>query len=98
MTAKQAKDLSLEVWRYLRDHPEIQRKRYLPDKIYSKIGLMICECPLCEYYCQVSCSHCILDSECSSDGSYEKWLKAKTKKTRAKYADKFVKKIESWEI
>jgi hypothetical protein len=48
MTKQEAKELSLEVWRYLAEHPEIQMKRYLPDEIWDKIKDMACACPLCE--------------------------------------------------
>ena len=37
ITKKRTKKLSLEVWGYLKDHPEIKNKNYLPSKIISKI-------------------------------------------------------------
>jgi hypothetical protein len=37
MTEKMAKELSLEVWRYLAEHPEIFSKHELPSRLWGKI-------------------------------------------------------------
>jgi len=48
MTKQEAKELSLEVWRYLAEHPEISSKANLPEPLFDKIKVMMNQCPLCE--------------------------------------------------
>ena len=50
LTKKRAKAILIEVWTYQRDHPEIEYKQNLPEKIYKKIEGMEGECPWCEIY------------------------------------------------
>jgi hypothetical protein len=50
MTKKEAKELSLKVWRYLAEHPETARKRDLPGELYGAIRNLSCACPLCELF------------------------------------------------
>jgi hypothetical protein len=52
MTYKEAKGLSLEVWRNLEEHPEIDRKYDLPNRLYARIKIRDCRCPLCELLLQ----------------------------------------------
>lgn len=48
MTNQEAKELTLEVWKYFRDHPEIENKPDLPKELFKKIDNLTCLCPLCE--------------------------------------------------
>ena len=48
MTNQKAKDLTIEVWQYLADHPKIKYKADLPKKLWNKIKFLTCQCPLCE--------------------------------------------------
>ena len=48
MTKKDAKELTLEVWRYLMWHPWLVEKQQIPNKIYQKIVNLKNRCPLCE--------------------------------------------------
>jgi hypothetical protein len=94
MTLKEAIELSLEVWRYLAEHPEIKRKNCLPKVLYSKIENMRGYCPLCACgfwkKTDKTCPDCPLYFE--KDGSlincdmtghpYRVWLAAATVKTR----------------
>lgn len=91
-TKKWAKKLSLEIWTYLRDHPEITRKNELPKKLWNKIKNLYCFCPLCNI-----ASYCVLCplNDCSD---YKLWYHAKTNKTRAKYAGMIVDKIDAWKV
>lgn len=47
MTERVAKNISLEIWGYLKDHPEKYGKKWLPSEIYLAIKDMDYECPLC---------------------------------------------------
>lgn len=98
MTKKYAKKLSLEVWEYLRDHPEIKCKRDLPSRLYKKIELLSCNCPLCELFIEDDCMNCPLE-ECFSGASFfDKWGRSTRKSNRARHASKIVEKIKAWEI
>ena len=97
MTAQKAKELSLEVWRYLVEHPEIKLKSFLPDKILSKVRRCAFACPLCELFnTPVGCNGCPL-KVCNKRGAFfYRWQKSRTEKTRKLYAQKIVKAIEAW--
>jgi len=107
-TKKWAKELSLEVWEYLRDYPEITRKEALPKKLYDKIKYLRRECPLCEYLTSViyntclplnnrPCKFCPLES-CNENTLYQKWYSSKTKESRSIYSGLIVDKIRAWDI
>lgn len=98
MTGKQAKELSLEVWTYLRDHPEIERKRWLPSELYDKIEHLTCRCPLCDYL-EHACYNCPLEY-CGPGSDFYDWHTAEVndKTLRQKAAANIVKKIEDWEV
>jgi hypothetical protein len=107
MYKRQAKKLSLKVWGYFKDHPEIKSKDELPEKLYLKILGLYNYCPLCElfYYKDddaVICSKCPLgggETNCYQiDGLYYKHSQAKTNKSRQKYATLIYDKINSWNI
>lgn len=93
MTKKQAKKLCIEVWEYLRDHPEIKVKCELPGKIWVKIEDLACRCPLCEI---LDCDACPLQR--CTPGLFAKWTRAETDKTRAKYASAIVEKVKAWKV
>jgi hypothetical protein len=104
MTKQEAKELTLEVWRYLAEHPEIEYKMYLPDSLYEKVKFLECECPLCEMFyapCARECSGCPLSGEgyyCSDgDQTYDRWCHAKTNKERKEAAEEIVRRTEAWE-
>jgi hypothetical protein len=110
---RDAKKLSLEVWAYLRDHPEIYDKEDLPDKLYTKISHFEDHFPLCDLFrkiCDSSCFCCKIFgccdgcplsdiSHCIRRSSYfRKWQDAITDKTPTKYASLIHDAIEGWEI
>ena len=98
ITAKKAKKLTLEVWRYLRDHPEICEKKDLPDNLYKKIKSFICECPLCEAFKNVPCNNCPLKYCETRSKVFSDWKWAKTDKARQQAAAKIVELVEAWEV
>ena len=103
-TLQAAKDLSLEVWRYLAKHPEIVHKIGLPRGLYQKIMELRCECPICEVL--ENCVECPLGGVlggvsywCLAAGHpFERWLHATTNKERQEAAEEIVRLIEAWEV
>jgi hypothetical protein len=108
MTEKRAKELSLEVWRYLAEHPTIARKDDLPKKLWKKIRVLESSCPLCElfeYDCRsAAMAKCplLLAKECcfKIDSLWEKWRGScfSDTETRREAAAGIIKIIEGWEV
>ncbi len=59
LSAKEARSLTLKVWKYLYKHPEIKAKSDLPPHIKDKIIKLSSQCPLCHYF-KMQCSLCPL--------------------------------------
>ena len=102
ITPQEAKELTLEVWRYLMDHPEISKKKYLPDELRKKIECCRSDCPLCELFYDkfrryINCIQCPLKSCLLSDTAYEQWRLSVDPQTRQQAAAKIVALIEAWE-
>jgi hypothetical protein len=95
MTAIEAKELSLEVWGYLRDHPDIARKVHLPPYLFEKIKDMCFCCPLCEYF-NKGCGECPLDG-CSMGSLFAKWKEAIGADARRAAAQAIYDRIAAWE-
>ena len=98
-----AKRLTLKVWRYLRDHPEIRRKQYLPEKLYRKIRFLNYICPLCELFEATQfdhkfCFNCPLDICYLHGSSHSRWSEATNIYSRKEAAAEVVRKVESWKI
>jgi len=100
MTKKEAKELTLEVWRYLAEHPEISGKKQLPREIHCKIERLKVGCPLCELYWykgRLGCSGCPL-IDCDDGSDYDNWIGANNREDRSRYAQNIVDKVEAWEV
>jgi hypothetical protein len=102
MTGKKAKELSLEVWRYLAEHPEIGCKSELPNYIWREIRNLTGRCPLCELFYGSKngpCNGCPLDAQnCMKDDSpFDRWLTTEIEEERQGAALEIVKIIEAWE-
>jgi hypothetical protein len=103
MTAPEAKVLSLQLWKYLRDNPSCQ-KHNVPESLWHKIEYMLNACPLCEYFFgedSVSSSeHCPLDvvGHCANcaDGYYAAWRSSRFAANRMYYASKIITLIAAW--
>jgi hypothetical protein len=98
MTSHEAKELSLEVWRYLAEHPEIDEKGNLPVKLYKKIKEFLNECPLCDHK-KILCFKAPGRIECPLKGCgiHKMWLYAENNEDRQAAAQKIVDAIEAWE-
>ena len=100
LTRKQAIELSIEVWTYLRGHQEIYLKANLPGYLLNKIKGLDCQCPLCELYYDtpIPCKGCPLDPRVSdmryipycsrNDSPYSKWSNAAWNTMRGRVARK----------
>lgn len=102
MKKSEAKALSLEVWGWLKDHPEIGQKSKLPAFLLSKIQYTRCYCPLCELFSDGECAKdgevCILYPCCDSEeDAYSKWVCASTNAERKAAAEAIYQKIEAWD-
>ena len=96
MTKRQAKDLSLEVWQYLMEHPEIDNKGQLPSKLYKKISRLRAHCPLCEVFKQ-DCSGCPL-GYCGIYSAFDSWTSSMTPEARRACATKIYLTIKEWKV
>ena len=99
MTQQKAKELTLEVWEYLRDHPEIYAKKLLPVELFAKIKLLKSWCPLCELFrVDGACKRrCPLD--CLVYGSdWNLWdiSSLSDNATRQQAAANIVEKVKAW--
>ena len=90
-----AKKLSLEVWGYLKDHPEIKSKCALPPEIWDKIKSLVFNCPLCVLYSDKKCKGCPLGN-CGSESAYCRWLWFPAKQQQA--ATEIYNRIKEWKI
>jgi hypothetical protein len=102
LTKKEAKELSLEVWRYLREHPEISSKFKLPRAILDKVVGFPFLCPLCALFSEFFsefCPGCPLDiKNCHIDDSpYDRWSLTTKRGPRREAAAEIVSVIEAWE-
>jgi hypothetical protein len=71
MTRKEAKELTLELWRYLAEHPECDRKSKADPAIYVKVENLAGLCPLCELFYSIECVNCPLERRGSGCGDVE---------------------------
>jgi hypothetical protein len=97
MTPEKAKSVTLEVWEYLAEHPEIVCKKDLPKELFSKIKNLKRACPLCELFLIPNCSGCPL-KQCSFGSPYDKWSRGITKAARKNNAQKIVEAVRAWEL
>ena len=100
MKYRKAKKVTIEVWSYLRDHPEISEKKDLPENLYRKIAHHIDRCPLCSIFrgrSNNSCNGCPLVS-CSWDSDYMGWAATQNSSYRSEKAASILKKVEEWKI
>ena len=104
MITQEEKQLCIEKWQWFFDHPEYDDLSY---NLVVKLGSYNNYCPLCDYYLntlqgEFLCPNCpvVIQSgkPCESKGYFAKWTRAKTNKTRKKYAGKLLEIMKSIEI
>ena len=98
MTPQEAKELALEVWEYLKEHPEI-RKKGLPKGLRDKISIFFNYCPLCELFIGETyeyCPKCPLRS-CDLGSAFYDWDNSCSNKKKMKAATKIVEILKAWE-
>jgi len=98
MTKKEAKEITLEVWRYLAEHPEITHKYRLPRFLWEQIRSFIFFCPLCELYKDdfAVCPKCPLQY-CTHGSYYDRWCKTYDIHVRKEAAQGIVDTVQAWE-
>jgi hypothetical protein len=101
MTKKEAKELTLKVWRYLAEHPECDEKSDVPDELYEKIEAFYDRCPLCHMFRSGWCKDCPLNKsgECclEKDSVYQRWSMAYNDDKRKAAAERIVEIVSAWE-
>lgn len=102
MTKQKAKEITLEIWTYLRDHPEIKRKIDLPADLYELVRHTLYACALCKVFRKeewdtYTCFGCPLISCDEDDSPYIIWLDARTRGERSAAAGKIVKLVAAWD-
>jgi len=104
MMPQEAKELSIEVWTYLAEHPECEQKKNLPLELYEQIELMPGQCPLCKLYMYkhfdrsaMSCGKQCPLYRCDRIGSaWDRWSNG-VEVTRREAAQEIVDKLKAWE-
>jgi hypothetical protein len=105
MTKQEAKELCLEVWGYLRDHPDVEYKENLPQELYNCIRRLESSCPLCEVV-RPSCNGCPLSDAgetCVGGGSvYHRWkysiIGPDGEVVRREAAGRIYDIVKAWEV
>jgi hypothetical protein len=98
MTPEEAKAITLEVWEYLVEHPEVEFKLDLPKRLLKKIAGLELLCPLCELFVREDCiCPCCPLGNCSRTSPYQMWANAPSKKARKINAQKIVDAVRAWE-
>jgi len=93
MTPKKAKELSLEVWRHLAEHPETKDIITLPKNLLRKWKDSRNTSPLCKVI-GYGCVGCPMGYKCKL---YSDWTFADDDNTRQLSAQKIAAAIEAWE-
>jgi hypothetical protein len=103
MTQHEAKKLTLEVWRYLAEHPWIRKKSGLPKSMYKKIEGLPAECPLCSLFMLLvgrACPLCKAGEGCGFENSaWGRWEASSLFDTasRKAAAERIVEIVAAWE-
>jgi hypothetical protein len=102
MTHKEAKELALELWRYLAAHPEIYWKSAVPRELVRKIMNLPNMCPLCAVFreCNMGCPLFLAGEGCfEAMPVYRIWCAAGDNdlQERKQAAEKIVRILEAWE-
>ena len=94
LTKKDAYELTIKLWTYLQEHPEIQSKSRVVEKVFPELSNMICYCPLCELFSNSvkSCSKCPLNY-CLS-GPYGSWCMSSNNEERQIAAGQIVDQMK----
>lgn len=100
---QRAKEISIEVWEYFRDHPESRDKNWLPEELKKKVKDELNDCPLCTLFHDGergrNCEKCPLEHcERLHESFYFMWRTSETSEKISKYAGLIVDKIKAWRI
>lgn len=102
MNQKEAKERSIEFWRYMAAHPELAAKCDTPPDIFKLVSDCRASCPLCEVFFEKkstyssTCAGCPLDAEREFCPTYFEWKQSDTNAGRRLAAEAIVAKIAAW--
>lgn len=95
-----AKEVSIEIWTYLRDHPDIVTKRELPRSLWLKIEPMMNNCPLCEVFAkpkgQKACEDGCPMKSCMEGSAFDIWKWSTEDYQRKRGVEMILKALEEW--
>jgi hypothetical protein len=106
MTQKEAKELTLELWGYLAEHPECRFKYDVLVELWNKINRLRNSCPLCEavlcgkaaFECGTGCPLAKAGENCFGYNSpWEKWSTTRLTSVRKTAATRIVEIVSAWE-
>lgn len=102
MTAKEAKELSIEVWQHIVDN-KLSSKLSLPKSLYDKIAFMIGCCPLCEFFRNNEmppwyCSRCPVRTRKTTCYHYSSSFALWKKTGNVFHAKRILNRIKAWDI
>lgn len=97
-TEQEAKEITIEVFSYLADHPEIEAKSDLPNRLFKKLAVSKYLCRLCDIYTDDDCKKCPLETKIGTCGYYCDFILAKTPEERTAAANKIVELVKAWEV
>jgi hypothetical protein len=103
MTQKEAKELTLELWRYLAEHPGGETKGEVTGELQAKIQGLRNLCPLCEVFGPPPCVGCPLvrnGAHCEDwDSPWDIWRRSgfDDSDVRRRAAERLVEIVSAWE-
>lgn len=105
--AAHAKDVSIQVWQYLYNHSEVDRKLDLPWELATLVLHCTNMCPICEFFffelkakerlTGRACDDCPLKT-CDDPSPYKRWAHAKGPEARAAAAKEILALLTAWDI
>ncbi len=100
LTKEEAKSISKEVWWYLKEYPEIDQMKSLPESTFRKIKTFWRMCALCDYMIDndLTCSDFCPLQHCGEESMFVNWWDAKTDDARRKYATQIYDAINNWDV
>lgn len=100
ITKEEAFYLSIALWSYLHQFPNIESKNKLPKQLWDELKNLYFNCPCCAvYYDKINktCIGCPLENNCirskGSNNYFNKWANADNDSIRKRYAKKILDKI-----
>ncbi len=104
VTKQEAKDIIVETYTHLAEHPEIRSKLELPESRVEELRQFKGHCPLCELFWTpgYGCTDCPLKEAgemCKDKGSaFNLWVNSPDSEIRSQSAQKIADIAKEWDI